>query len=281
MIGITEAGFKATQMNTLINVKTAEKRLQFGPTKCKTMLIGKDTTNVLNSELFVDCWKVEHGEVSEPGGEDLIEIYEGPIPIEKTEQQKYLGFVLSCSGNNMTNINAMKTKSIGVIRSILNKLNSLNLQKYYFECALIFMNAILRSTILYASETYYNLKETEVRQIERIEEGFMRQVLKTTKGCPISQMYFEFGQTPARFEIIKLRLLFLKYILNQDPNSMLFKFLELQFNQSTKGDWASACLGDMKVLNICLSLDELRSMTKSKFKNIIRQDTRNSSELSE
>ena len=72
MIGITEAGFKATQMNTLINVKTAEKRLQFGPTKCKTMLIGKDTTNVLNSELFVDSWKVEHGEVSEPGGKDLI-----------------------------------------------------------------------------------------------------------------------------------------------------------------------------------------------------------------
>ena len=187
MIGITEAGYKATQMNCLINIKTAEKRLQFGPSKCKTMLIGKETENVLSSELFVDSWKKERNQIFEPCGEDLVEIYKGPIPIEKTEQQKYLGFVLSSSGNNLVNINAMKTKSIGVIRSILNKLNSLNLQKYYFECAQIFMNAMLRSTILYASETYHNLKKNEVCQLERIEEGFMRQVLKTTKGCPISR----------------------------------------------------------------------------------------------
>ena len=121
-----------------------------------------------------------------------------------------------------------------------------------------------------SSETYYNLKENEVRQLERIEEGFMRQVLKTTKGCPISQMYLEFGQIPARFSIIKLRLLFLKYILNQDQNSMLFKFLDLQFKQSTRGDWGSTCLRDLKDLNINLTLDEIKDMTKTKFKTIIK-----------
>ena len=42
MIGITEAGYQA-QMNVFLNVKTAEKGLKFGPTKCKTMLIGKNT----------------------------------------------------------------------------------------------------------------------------------------------------------------------------------------------------------------------------------------------
>ena len=40
LIGVTEAGYKAQQMNSYLNVKTADKYLQFGPDKCKSMLIG-------------------------------------------------------------------------------------------------------------------------------------------------------------------------------------------------------------------------------------------------
>ena len=53
MLGITEAGYKAQQMNTFMNVKTAEKTLQFGPTKCKSMLVGKGH-QLLDSDLHVD-----------------------------------------------------------------------------------------------------------------------------------------------------------------------------------------------------------------------------------
>ena len=134
IIGVTEAGFKSQQMNVILNVKTAEKGLQF-------------------------------------------------------EEQKYLGFILSSKGENMANINAIKKKSIGVIRTIMNKLDSLKLRQYYFECSIIFMNVILRGSILYASETYYNLTEMQLRKIERIEEEYLRKVLKTSKGCHIVQLY--------------------------------------------------------------------------------------------
>ena len=56
--------------------------------------------------------------------------------------------MLSSSGDNMVNIKHMKNKSVGIIRQIFNKLESLNLQKYHFECAIIFMNCMLRSSIL-------------------------------------------------------------------------------------------------------------------------------------
>ena len=95
------------------------------------------------------------------------------------------------------------------------------------------MNVMLRGTILYACEMYYNLKETELRKLEQIEEGFMRQILKTTRGCPLSQMYLSLGQIPARFEIIKMRLLYLKYILEQNEESLLSKFFKLQLEQPT------------------------------------------------
>ena len=95
--------------------------------------------------------------------------------------------------------NEFEDSSLGITRKIFTKLESLKLRKYYFECALIFLNVILRSSILYASETYYGLTEAQVRQIERIEENFLRKLFKTSRGCPISQLYLESGHIPARF----------------------------------------------------------------------------------
>jgi hypothetical protein len=80
---------------------------------------------------------------------------------------------------------------------------------------MVLINSILRSSILYAAETYYDLKEKELREIERIEETFMRKILNTLKGCPNVQLYFTLGHVPARFAIFKMRLAFLKYILNE------------------------------------------------------------------
>jgi hypothetical protein len=82
---------------------------------------------------------------------------------------KYLGFFISSNGNNMVNIKSMEKKSFEVIRTIMNKLESLKLKQYYFECAIIFMNVILRPSILYGGECYYNLTESQLRSIERIE----------------------------------------------------------------------------------------------------------------
>ena len=60
LIGITPVRYKAQQMNEIINVKSAEKRLQFGVSKWKSMLIGKKTDFVQNSQLTVDTWSMKH-----------------------------------------------------------------------------------------------------------------------------------------------------------------------------------------------------------------------------
>jgi hypothetical protein len=147
------------------------------------MLIGKNCDNVINNELKVDGWKEEYIDNIENGETDLDDHYIGEVPIRKTREHKCLGFVISCEGNIMVNISAIKKKSIGVIRTIMNKLEMLNLKKYYFECLIIFMNVILRGSILYASETYYNLNESQLRNIERIEEGYLRKILKPQKDA--------------------------------------------------------------------------------------------------
>ena len=271
IIGVTEAGFKAQMLNAFLNVKTAEKNLQFGIKKCKSMLVGKNTKNVLNSSLCVDKWTVEHVEDKTTGDTELVEHYAGQVEIEKCTEQKYLGFIISASGDNMANIRSLRNKSIGTIKKMFSKLNSMSLQKYYFECGVIFLNTMLRTSILYASETYYNLKEGEMRQIERIEENYMRQLLKTSKGCPLSQLYLELGQRPARFDIFKLQLFYLKHILNQDESSTLYQFVKLQLENPTKGDWVSSVMDTLQKLDISLTLEEIKEISNGKYKKLVKQ----------
>ena len=97
------------------------------------MLIGKDTKNVLSSDLVVDSWTVSYKDNLKTGDYELVEKYEGPVNIEQTDKQKYLGFIISNIGDNMVNITSLKQKSIGIIKQIFKRLESLNLRRYYFE----------------------------------------------------------------------------------------------------------------------------------------------------
>ena len=210
-ICISEAGYKAHMMNVAFNTRTAEKTLQFGAKKCKSMLVGRNVESIHKSKLSVDQWEVKREDDSS-GETHTVESYMGKVEISQCDEKKYFGFIISNSDNNMANIRSIRNKSYGTIRTIFTKLNGLNLRKYYFESGMIFLNVMLRSSILYGSETYYDLKEGELRALERIEESFMRQLLNTAKGCPIVQMYLELGHIPARFGIMKTRMFFLKTI---------------------------------------------------------------------
>ena len=74
IIGVSEAGYKAVQMNSVINVKTAEKCLQFGVSKCKSMFVGKDKNDLLDSELLVDKWELKQAEAEVVPSSSLVEV---------------------------------------------------------------------------------------------------------------------------------------------------------------------------------------------------------------
>ena len=263
LLGISEAGHKAKELNTYINLKTADKKLQFGLDKCKVMLVGKKIENFQKNKLFVDCWDLKYDEE-----ENLIENFEGKKEMKMCDFEPYLGFVISSNGTNMKNIEKRKNISIGTIKQIMRILKGLG--KFTFECAFIYMNSILRGSTLYACETYYNLSEKETRAIEKIDEDFMRKVFETQKSCPLYLLYLEGGQIPARFIIQKQKLNFLHHILQQRKNSLLYKFFKAQEKFPVKGDWVKDIKSIIKSLNLKFSFETIKKMKKRKFKNIIK-----------
>ena len=210
IIGVTLAGNNAAQMNSYINVKTADKYLQFGQDKCKAMVVGKRIETYHVPRLMVDTWETSHGEDGE-----LREKFGGKKPMENTNQLTYLGMEISHDGRNMNTIIHRRNKQSGQKKIITNLLRPLG--QYTFECAFIFLNSLIRNSVLYGTEAMYNISENELREIERIEESHKKNIFKADTGIqvPLHIMYLDGGQVPARHQIQRHKLNFLQYILQQ------------------------------------------------------------------
>ena len=65
IIGVTLAGYNAAQMNSYFNVKSADKYLQIGLDKCKSMVVGKRIESFHTPKLILDTWETSHGEDGE------------------------------------------------------------------------------------------------------------------------------------------------------------------------------------------------------------------------
>ena len=131
-------------------------------------------------------------------------------------------------GRIINNIKSRVAKGTGIISKILSILDGIPFGQYYFEVALILRDSLLLSSILCNSESWYNVTKAEFDLIESVDLQFLRRILNVPKSTPKEMIYLELGCIPLRYIIKKRRILFLHYILNQDPNSMLFKFLMTQ-----------------------------------------------------
>ena len=66
LIGVSEAGYEAHQLNSYVNVKTFDKILQLWSEKCKIMIVSKRKVEYfLKPNLTVDDWEVKHAENGE------------------------------------------------------------------------------------------------------------------------------------------------------------------------------------------------------------------------
>ena len=143
------------------------------------------------------------------------------------------------------------------------------LGKYTVESGIIYFKSLLRGSILYATESMINLKESDFKIIEKAEESTLRDLVKTEVSAPRHLLYLELGILPARFVIKEKKVMQLKHILVQNENSLIKKVFDSQIKSPTKGDWASEVLSMLEEIKIRLNLREIKEIPKNKLKNIV------------
>jgi hypothetical protein len=150
---------------------------------------------------------------------------------------KYIGFVMSNDASNVANIEDKRGKSVSTSRSIMSMVRGLDTNT--FQCWLTYLHSLLPGTTLYANETYYSLSELDKRILESYDESLLMKSTKTGFYFPQAVLYLDFGLWPARVRIEENKLNFLHYILNENENSLLYRFFDAQLKYPVRGEWVS------------------------------------------
>ena len=230
---VSECGYQTAMLNSYLKSKTSSKKLQFGINKCKKIHVGKTKEEYKCQPIYVDKWE-EHEEENEQTGMIRIkDVLVGEEAIEDTSNEKYLGDIISKDGRNTLNIKARIGKGRGIIKKILNILNSIPFGKLFYQIAILLRDSLLVSSILCNSEAWFNLTNSDLNMIETIDLEFLRKILKAPTSTPKEILYLELGVIPLRELIKQRRLNFLFYIIHKKNESMIKKVFESQLNHRT------------------------------------------------
>ena len=235
LLCVSECGFRTSMSHAYIALKTDTKKLQFGAKKCKKLHVGKHCDEFKCQVLKVDNWEEVEIMNEETGIEEIEDICEGEEIMEEKSDEKYLGDVISTDGKNIKNVKARVAIGKGIANRIISIIDGIPFGDFYFEVAMILRNSLLVSSMLSNSEAWYNVSKAELDLLETVDVNFLRNVLGAPKSTPVEMLYLELGCIPFRELIRKRRISFLHYILNQDQDSMLYKFLMTQLKTENRG----------------------------------------------
>ena len=113
--------------------------------------------NAYCPDLFIDKWKVKSVETLDTEDEISMDILEEEHKIEDSDEEKYLGDILSSDGSNSKNIKARTSKGFGIVDKISSMLDDIFFGPFYFEVALILRSSLFLNSILLNSEVWYRL----------------------------------------------------------------------------------------------------------------------------
>lgn len=267
LIGFTSGPTSTVILNTVLNAKAAEKGLQFGPDKCVIMTVkSKKNKNAIEPEAKVDLWTTKYDD------DTLMEELEGKVHIKTVNVQKYLGTMISNDGSNEHTMKAKSIKSLIAKDTIMAKLNSLPLGRFYFEVAIDLRESILLGQLLYATEALTNIKKSDMDILVKADEDYILQVMNLERTAPRALVYLELGLTTISMKIKMRRIMYYQYILKQEEKSLLQRMLKAQERNPTKNDWILEVRKDLEELKINLNDEEIKKKTKEEFKRIVKRN---------
>ena len=256
LLGFAPCGNKSIALNTFINTHIEMKKLRFhipdqaGKSKCHTLHVGK--ASALCPELRV------HG-----------------YPMEKVVSDKYLGDIISSDGSNTENLRNRISIGNGVIAKIRSILENASLGVHYFKIAFLLRESLFLNGILYSSESWYGIKDDEVRELEKLDNILMRTIFEVPQSAPIVSLFLESGCIRIRNIIKGRRVNYLHQLANLDQSEMLYKFFKCQWDQPVHLDWTEQAKSDLSDLDFPASLEFLRSKSKNVFQKLVKEKIKN------
>ena len=116
-----------------------------------------------------------------------------------------------------------------------------------------------------------NLTTKDIQELESVDTELLRRILEAPVSTPTCMLFLELGCIPLKYAVMQRRQMFLHYVLQQKPDSLLLKCLNVQIKHLDKWDWVNQIYSDLQELKIILTFEQIRLHPKEKFRSLVHK----------
>jgi hypothetical protein len=251
-LSVTDCGPNSVKVNACVQSKMDTKRLELGVSKCSKMHIG-------NNQSSCPTLKIHNTEML------------------SSNREKYLGDVITSNAKTDENIQMRHDKGIGICNDILSILKEVSFGIYHFEMGLLFRTSQLINGILFNTEALFSITEKHVLLLENCDKYLMRSLFNVESGTPIESLFIETATVPLRFILKGRRIMYYWTLLKKGEHELVKRVFSAMKEFSVKSDWLSQVTDDLLTCDILQTEDEIKKMSRYKFKNLVDKKIRQKS----
>ena len=235
----------AKKMNATINTFIEMKKLKLSHKKCNRIHLGRS---------------------EEPCQE--LRIHEQEMM--NSEKEKYLGDYIDKSGKVKSTLEDRISKGWGILSEIKAILNEVPLGKYKIEIGLLLRQAMLVNGLLYNSEAWHSVSNSDLVPLEKIDENLLRFVLGAHAKAPLETLYLESGAIPIRYIVASRRMCYLQTIVKRDDTELTKRVFNAQLEYSCHGDYVQLVKSDFEEMNIPFNVENVKNTEVKTYKKLIK-----------
>ena len=269
-LAVSTCEVKTLKMNNFINTQTNLMGLQFGKKKCVELHVGKK----YNADICIDCKDDIWGEtvsIEKDGKYHINKEFVGSERMEKVNEKKYLGDIISFDVKNKKNIVEKTNRAVGITNKISTTLSERPYGRHHYKAAKLMRESMMFGSMLNNSESWINLTKSDIETLEKLDTITQRSIFENNGNPSRVFMSLELGIVPVKFVIMEKRLKFLKYILEESTSSMIRQVYETLRKDSTKGDFIDLVKKDMEELCLTFTEEDIKDMNKIQWKKYVKE----------
>ena len=191
--------------------------------------------------------------------------------MDTSEKEKYLGDIVTSNGGIRETVMDRVSKGYGRVGEILGILDASYLGHYRVKQGLILRDAILCNGMLYSTDAWSALGETETESMEKVDTFLLSSLMSGHPKCPTEFHYLETG-TLMIWHLITIRRLMYHYeIVTRPDNEVIKKIYNKQTTNSCKGDWIELLRKDFAFIGDTLDDTFVSSFGRKSYKRYIEQ----------
>ena len=155
VLAVQKCNNDTVKQNAVINGFVESKKLRLSKTKCHKIHIEKKIKNRKQCAKS----KIHQDEMN------------------NATKQKYLGDIVDTTGRNRNTIENRKNKGYGMVAEIFAIIKDIPLGQYKIEIGLKLRQAMLLSVLLFNSEAWHDVSDSEIKILESVDEYLLRRLV--------------------------------------------------------------------------------------------------------